>query len=50
MLAIFVAIIFGMATDNVWSHTTLFFYWWLLFAIVGWGEEQESMYKLRVKS
>ena len=50
MLAIFVAIIFGMATDNVWSHTTLFFYWWLLFAIVGWGEEEESMYKLRVKS
>lgn len=50
MLAIFVAIIFGMATDNVWSHTTLFFYWWLLFAIAGWREEQQSMYKLSVNS
>ncbi|MBV6625061.1 MAG: O-antigen ligase family protein [Rivularia sp. (in: Bacteria)] len=38
MISIFVAVILGMATDNVWSHTTLFFYWWLLFAIVGWGE------------
>ncbi|MCJ8280164.1 MAG: O-antigen ligase family protein [Rivularia sp. ALOHA_DT_140] len=43
MLAIFVAIILGMATDNVWSHTTLFFYWWLLFAIVGWDEEDELL-------
>lgn len=39
MIAIFAAIVVGMATDNVWSHTTLFFYWWLLFAIVGWGEK-----------
>ncbi|MGB3653550.1 MAG: O-antigen ligase family protein, partial [Rivularia sp. (in: cyanobacteria)] len=38
MIAIFAAIIIGMATDNVWNHTTLFFYWWLLFAIVGWEE------------
>ncbi|MEO1429159.1 MAG: O-antigen ligase family protein [Cyanobacteria bacterium J06633_8] len=38
MISIFVAVFLGMATDNVWSHTTLFFYWWLLFAIVGWEE------------
>ena len=38
MIAIYAAIVLGMATDNVWSHTTLFFYWWLLFAIVGWEE------------
>ncbi|MEB3215953.1 MAG: O-antigen ligase family protein [Nostocales cyanobacterium 94392] len=42
MIAIFVAILLGMATDNVWSHTTLFFYWWLLFAIVGWEEIVDS--------
>ncbi|AFY58044.1 lipid A core-O-antigen ligase-like enyme [Rivularia sp. PCC 7116] len=40
MISIFAAVFLGMATDNVWSHTTLFFYWWLLFAIVGWGEEE----------
>jgi len=42
MIAIFAAILLGMATDNVWSHTTLFFYWWLLFAIVGWEEIVDS--------
>jgi O-antigen ligase len=36
MIAIFVAILVGMATDNVWNHTTLFFYWCLLFAVLGW--------------
>ncbi|MEM6754389.1 MAG: O-antigen ligase family protein, partial [Cyanobacteria bacterium P01_C01_bin.38] len=36
MIAIFVAMLVGMATDNVWSHTTLFFYWCLLFAVLGW--------------
>lgn len=36
MIAIFVAILIGMATDNVWTHTTLFFYWCLLFAVLGW--------------
>lgn len=45
MMAIFVAILLGMATDNVWSHTTLFFYWWLLFAIVGWEEGKQEMGK-----
>ncbi|MBE9214634.1 O-antigen ligase family protein [Plectonema cf. radiosum LEGE 06105] len=42
MIAIFAAILLGMATDNVWNHTTLFFYWWLLFAIVGWEEIVDS--------
>lgn len=36
MIAIFVAILVGMATDNVWNHTTLFFYWSLLCAVIGW--------------
>ncbi len=46
MIAIFVAIVLGMATDNVWSHTTLFFYWWLLFAIAGWGDEKAEELKI----
>ncbi|MEM6399221.1 MAG: O-antigen ligase family protein [Cyanobacteria bacterium P01_D01_bin.116] len=36
MIAIFVAMLVGMTTDNVWTHTTLFFYWYLLFAVLGW--------------
>ncbi len=36
MLAILLATSVGMITENIWSHTTLFFYWWTLFAIAGW--------------
>ncbi|AFY99671.1 O-antigen ligase family protein [Calothrix sp. PCC 6303] len=36
LLAIILAIPVGMITENIWSHTTLFFYWWTLFAIAGW--------------
>ncbi len=31
-----VAMMVGMLTDNIFSHTTLFFYWLSLSAIVGW--------------
>ena len=37
MLAILLATIVGMCTENIWSHTTLFFYWWTLFAVAGWN-------------
>lgn len=37
MLAMLVAILVGMLTDNIWSHTTLYFYWWVLMAILGWN-------------
>ncbi|HEY9633638.1 MAG TPA: O-antigen ligase family protein, partial [Coleofasciculaceae cyanobacterium] len=37
MLAIILAIPVGMITENIWSHTTLFFYWWTLFGVVGWN-------------
>ncbi len=36
MMAVLVAIIVGMTTENIWSHTTLFFYWWLILATLGW--------------
>lgn len=36
MLAILLAIPVGMITENIWSHTTLFFYWWTLFAVISW--------------
>lgn len=36
LLAILLSIPVGMITENIWSHTTLFFYWWTLLAIAGW--------------
>ncbi|BAY61477.1 hypothetical protein NIES22_15420 [Calothrix brevissima NIES-22] len=36
MLAFFLSMLVGMLAGNVWNHTTLFFYWWTLLAIVGW--------------
>ncbi|MEO1377926.1 MAG: O-antigen ligase family protein [Cyanobacteria bacterium J06635_10] len=43
MIAIFVAILVGMASDNVWTHTTLFFYWYLLLAVLGWEPKYWKM-------
>ncbi|WP_424102982.1 O-antigen ligase family protein [Moorena producens] len=37
LLPILLAIPVGMLTDNIWTHTTLFFYWWTLLAIAGWN-------------
>ncbi len=37
LLAILASLPVGMITENIWSHTTLFFYWWALFAVVGWN-------------
>ena len=36
LLCLLVSMAIGMLTDNILSHTTLFFYWWTLFAIAGW--------------
>ncbi|MEL6813778.1 MAG: O-antigen ligase family protein [Cyanobacteria bacterium J06598_3] len=36
LLALLVAMMVGMVTDNVFTHTTFFFYWWTLCAIAGW--------------
>lgn len=36
LLAMLTSIAVGMITENIWSHTTFFFYWWTLFAVVGW--------------
>ncbi len=37
LLALLLALPVGMITENIWSHTTFFFYWWTLFGIVGWN-------------
>ena len=36
LIAIFFSTLTGMITENLWSHTTFFFYWWTLFCIAGW--------------
>ena len=36
LLAVFFAIPVGMLTENIWSHTTLFFYWWTISSVVSW--------------
>jgi hypothetical protein len=36
LLAMLLAMMVGMTTENIWTHTTLFFYWWTLMAIAGW--------------
>jgi O-antigen ligase len=46
LLAIILAIPVGMITENIWSHTTLFFYWWTVFAVAGWNwKELQSVEK-----
>ncbi|WP_017317904.1 O-antigen ligase family protein [Mastigocladopsis repens] len=50
LLAILASIPVGMITENIWSHTTLFFYWWTLFAVVGWNwNEQQTEEKFAMK-
>ncbi len=36
LLAMLLAMMVGMITENIWTHTALFFYWWTLMAIAGW--------------
>ncbi|MGD1896470.1 MAG: O-antigen ligase family protein [Phormidesmis sp.] len=39
LLAILMALMLGMLTENIWNQTIIFFYWWVLFVIVGWDWE-----------
>lgn len=41
MLAIFLSLPIGMLTENIWSHTTFFYYWFTLFAVAAWNWEQQ---------
>ncbi|MEM7793969.1 MAG: O-antigen ligase family protein [Cyanobacteria bacterium P01_C01_bin.118] len=40
LIALLLSMMMGMVTDNILTHTTLFFYWWTLFAIAGWDWEE----------
>jgi O-antigen ligase len=43
LLALLLSIPVGMITENIWSHTTFFVYWWTLFAIAGWNWNEKPI-------
>ncbi|MBD2362810.1 O-antigen ligase family protein [Anabaena minutissima FACHB-250] len=43
LLAMLTSIPVGMITENIWSHTTLFFYWWTLLAVAGWNWNEQQI-------
>ncbi len=43
LLAILAAVAVGMITENIWSHTTFFFYWWTLFAVATWNWDRPNL-------
>nr|MDZ8022996.1 O-antigen ligase family protein [Nostoc sp. SerVER01] len=43
LLAILAAVVVGMITENIWSHTTFFFYWWTLFAVATWNWDRPNL-------
>lgn len=40
LLAVFVGTLVGMCADNIWNHTTLFFYWWTVLGVAGWDWDE----------
>lgn len=47
LLALFLAIPVGMLTENIWSHTTLFFYWWTISSVANWQwDGQQSSHSM----
>lgn len=42
LLAMLLAMMVGMITENIWTHTALFFYWWTLFAVAGWDWDESK--------
>jgi O-antigen ligase len=43
LLAMLLSIMVGMITENIWTHTTFFFYWWTLFAVTAWDWNQPKL-------
>jgi len=42
LFAMVPAILMGMLTENIWSHTMLYFYWWTTVAVAGWDWDERS--------
>jgi len=51
LLAFFVSMPVGMLTENIWSHTTLFFYWWTISSVIDWPwQKPPSSSSINVKN
>ena len=46
LLAIFLSFSIGMSTDNTWSNTVVYFYWWSILAVAGWDWNQPNENKV----
>lgn len=42
LIAFLIALLVGMCTENIWSHTTLYFIWWSVVAVAGWDWQPSS--------
>ncbi|MGD1855741.1 MAG: O-antigen ligase family protein [Leptolyngbyaceae cyanobacterium] len=45
LLGILVAMMVGMVTENIWTHTALFFYWLTLIALCSWDWKEPNRLK-----
>ncbi len=36
LIAVLIAALVGMVTENIWTHTAFFLYWWTLFSLLSW--------------
>ena len=43
LFALLMSIPVGMISENIWSHTTFFFYWWNLFAVANWSWNEKPI-------
>lgn len=50
MMAFVFSMAVAMLAGNVWNHTTLFFYYWTLMAVLGWNWECPKDLELAVQS
>lgn len=41
LLAFLGATVVGMATENIWTHTNLYYYWWVVFAVLSWPWQRD---------
>jgi O-antigen ligase len=46
LFAMVPAILMGMLTENIWSHTAFFFYWWTALAVAGWDWGKPTLLSL----
>ena len=46
LISMLLGLCVGMITENIWTHTTLFFYWWTVMSLMSWDWEAKEKYVL----